>query len=77
MTEFYNKYNQYSSVLDRLCEYLDHAEELVEEVNATEQLDFDKQMDELEGLLDKNDELLGGIRESLKKDFMGQLDALD
>jgi len=40
-------------------------------------LDYNQQMDDLESLLNKNDEILGEIRHSLKEDFMAKIDLLD
>lgn len=67
----------YSSILDRLCDYIEHMEELFDQVYETEKVDFNKEMDELEGVLDKNDVLLTDIKKTLKDDFMARLEAFD
>lgn len=63
-------------MLDKLCDYVEHVDELIEDINNTEKVDFNSQMDELEELLNKNDKVLGEIKKSLKSDFMEKLEAL-
>ncbi len=72
---YYDKYSPYVKIIDKTLNYAENIDKITEEFENIEQKDFDKQIDEMEKVLNKNDALITDIKGQLQGDFLKLLES--
>jgi len=76
--EFYDQVSQQLPFIDQLNNYLDCLRSITQLLSASlEKNDMDKQLDELDQMLEHNDKAIQDIRHLIEKDLVGKLAFLE